>query len=286
MYRSFQTAVSLFGPELIIIVGDTFDEGQIASEQDFRQYTRRFKELFYVGEHIKMITVVGNHDVGFHDRMITFEPFLRRRFERAFNATLVELITYKGINIVSLNSMSMEADGCTICSEAKTRIRNIAKELFECSDYPADEVCYKSRPILASHFPLFRKSDVNCSGPDSMPQEEKSDKFREKIDCISKPSSDFILQELNPRLVFSGHTHHGCLTKHGEDKIPEYTLASFNWRNKHNPSFVLANLSPEAFEISTCMLPDENIVNATYALFVIAFLANLVYVYQRRRRLL
>ena len=50
-----------------------------------------------------------------------------------------------------------------------------------------------------------------------------------------------LLSELNPRLVVDGHTHHGCHTIH-RGKIPEWTIASFNWRNKINPTFALVSV--------------------------------------------
>lgn len=46
---------------------------------------------------------------------------------------------------------------------------------------------------------------------------------------------------IKPRLVFGGHTHHGCHLKHHEE-IHEYSLSSFNWRNKYNPSYMLVSI--------------------------------------------
>ncbi|KDR23158.1 Metallophosphoesterase 1-like protein [Zootermopsis nevadensis] len=47
-----------------------------------------------------------------------------------------------------------------------------------------------------------------------------------------------LLDILKPRLIVTGHTHHGCHRTHRED-IHEWTLPSFSWRNKDNPSFML-----------------------------------------------
>lgn len=43
---------------------------------------------------------------------------------------------------------------------------------------------------------------------------------------------------LKPRLSFAGHTHHYCysINRWG---IEEYTVASFSWRNKIDPSFLM-----------------------------------------------
>ena len=71
-----------------------------------------------------------------------------------------------------------------------------------------------SAPIVLQHFPLYRENDALCSEPDEAPPLEKEVPFKEKWDCISQESTRDILRLLDPRLVISGHTHHGCLTWH------------------------------------------------------------------------
>jgi hypothetical protein len=51
-----------------------------------------------------------------------------------------------------------------------------------------------------------------------------------------------LLDILKPRLIVTGHTHHGCHITHRED-IHEWTLPSFSWRNKDNPSFMLVSIT-------------------------------------------
>ena len=75
--------------------------------------------------------------------------------------------------------------------------------------------------------------------------------------CIFLQNSQFILfalilsffsvkvfKWLNPRLIVSGHTHHGCHRIH-DNGVPEWTVASFSWRNKKGPSFLLVCLLNE-----------------------------------------
>ena len=38
--------------------------------------------------------------------------------------------------------------------------------------------------------------------------------------------------------MLSAHTHHGCYRVHNNG-VPEWTVASFSWRNKPNPTFLL-----------------------------------------------
>ena len=49
-----------------------------------------------------------------------------------------------------------------------------------------------------------------------------------------------IFKLLNPRLILSGHTHHGCYRVH-ENGTPEWTVSSLSWRNKVSPTFLLVS---------------------------------------------
>lgn len=45
---------------------------------------------------------------------------------------------------------------------------------------------------------------------------------------------------LKPRLALSGHSHHYCRVINNWG-VEEYTVSSFNWRNKINPSFLMVS---------------------------------------------
>ena len=66
MHRSFQTALSIFQPEAIFILGDLFDEGQWVNDIKFKNYVTRFRQLFHTNNETVIYGAVGNHDVGFH----------------------------------------------------------------------------------------------------------------------------------------------------------------------------------------------------------------------------
>lgn len=257
MHRSFVTAVQLFDPKLIAILGDILDEGQIATTQEFADYVARFHSLFPFpfDDNHRMIVVVGNHDIGFHDRVIALEPVLRERFEKGFNTSLVKEIKFKGLTFVSINSMAMDFDGCTLCKTAANEIDRLGKRLKMNS----------IRPVVMTHFPLFRSGDFHCNETDSC---KSPSKFREGTDCLNRESTDVIVHILNPSLVLNGHTHSSCITKHRT--FTEYTVASFNWRNRKDPSFLLIHLCPStdggvAYSVSKCFLPNEWLVIMVYS---------------------
>lgn len=94
------------------------------------------------------------------------------------------------------------------------------------------------------HFPLYRESDASCTEPDAPPFPERNIRFRPKIEALSKEATDFLAEKVQPRVVFGGHTHHGCLQHHeyGDVKFEEHSVPSFSWRNRPDPKYMLVSL--------------------------------------------
>ncbi|XP_025414229.1 metallophosphoesterase 1 isoform X2 [Sipha flava] len=277
MSRAFQTAIKIHKPELIFILGDLFDEGLWSSEADFNSYVKTFKYLFSVPQGIELYAVVGNHDIGFHYSII---PQLEKRFNNAFNSSSVQLISKRNVHFVLINSMAMEMDGCFLCYTAKLKLKQISNQLkciekgIACSKNMMLDGSY-SKPILLQHFPLYRKNDIACNELDSAPIKEKETPFREGWDCLRKDATEMLLKIIKPRVVFGGHTHHGCHLKH-ENGIHEYSISSFNWRNKYNPSYMLALFTADTYSVETCHMPREYTIFLIYLIMIIVMLFKLL----------
>ncbi|KAE8742681.1 hypothetical protein FOCC_FOCC011810 [Frankliniella occidentalis] len=289
MHRAFQTAISLHKPEIIFFLGDIFDEGLWCGKDEFDYYVARFNSLFRYPESTKVYVIVGNHDIGFH---YSISPYLHERFMSAFNAPPIKMASIRGNHFVLLNSMAMEGDGCFLCRQAEIKLMSIAEKL-RCiqgigKSCEAGQLRKQySRPIILQHFPMYRDSDKNCDEPDEAPEDLKKMKFRERWECLSQDATDMLFDQLNPRAVFTGHTHHGCHTTHGvSGEIHEYTLPSFSWRNKNNPSFMLALISPNNYAVSKCYMPQESTVFFLYSISLALFVfwaARNVYLLSSRR---
>ena len=184
-----------------------------------------------------------------------------------FNINDVQLITLNGINFVALNSMALEGDGCYLCNSVISEIKNVA-QMLKLEELKEGEH-KKSRPILIQHFPFFRETDLNCKETDSPPQSLRNRIYEPKIDCVSKEATEFILKTLSPRLAFSGHTHSGCIINHTLSNTIEYSVASFNARNRQDPNFLLARFSKKDFFINKCFLPTERMIIFSYILGLI-----------------
>nr|XP_021538708.1 metallophosphoesterase 1 isoform X6 [Neomonachus schauinslandi] len=264
MERAFQTALWLLQPEVVFILGDIFDEGKWSSSQAWADDVERFQKIFRHPRHVQLKVVAGNHDIGFHYQMSTYKI---KRFEKVFNPE--RLFSWKGMNFVLVNSVALEGDGCHICSEAEAELIEISHKLNCSREKRGPGRCRgapllpASAPVLLQHFPLFRRSDANCSGEDAAPLEERAIPFKERYDVLSREASQQLLWWLRPRLILSGHTHSACEVLHGAG-VPEISVPSFSWRNRNNPSFIMGSMTPTEYALAKCYLPYENTVLATY----------------------
>ncbi|ERE86166.1 metallophosphoesterase 1 isoform X1 [Cricetulus griseus] len=264
MERAFQTALWWLQPEVIFILGDIFDEGKWSTTEAWADDVQRFRKIFRHGSHVQLKVVIGNHDIGFHYQMSKYRI---KRFEKVFSSE--RLFSWKGVNFVMVNSVAMEGDGCSICSEAEAELREISRKLNCSREVQGSSQCEGeqrlpfSAPVLLQHYPLYRASDANCSGEDAAPPEERNVPFEEKYDVLSREASQKLLWWLQPRLVLSGHTHSACEVLH-PGGVPEVSVPSFSWRNRNNPSFIMGSLTSKDYALSKCYLPFEDRVLATY----------------------
>ncbi|XP_065356655.1 metallophosphoesterase 1 homolog [Calliphora vicina] len=271
MRRAFQASMLVHKPNVVFVLGDLFDEGDMVDHDEFKEYVRRFHSHFHVSPSIPVISAVGNHDVGFHYKM---HPYFIDRFERNFNNSGVQLYTMHGNHFIFINSMAMENDGCEFCEGAINELKNTADKL-NCLKSPKDCTDIKtlenhqhySRPIVLQHFPTYRASDKSCREHDAPHIEE----YREKWEVLSKNSTDWLGKLLHPRLSFAGHTHHYCysINRWG---VEEYTVASFSWRNKINPSFQMVSLTPTTHAVLKCDILEQQLVYNTYIVSVVVFM--------------
>ncbi|XP_025022208.1 metallophosphoesterase 1 isoform X2 [Python bivittatus] len=241
MERAFQTALWLLQPEIVFILGDIFDEGKWSSSQAWSDDVRRYRKIFWHPDQVEVIGIVGNHDIGFH------------------------------YDFLIVNSVALEGDGCIICRTAEAKLIELSHQL-NCSLQEQNQ--YKkscsnvdklpaSAPILLQHYPLYRRSDSECTGEDSAPLEKKNDLFRETYDVLSQEASQKLLWWFHPRLILSGHTHSACEVLH-DDNIPEISVPSFSWRNRNNPSFIMGSITSTDVSLYKCFLPYENTVITIY----------------------
>jgi hypothetical protein len=86
---------------------------------------------------------------------------------------------------------------------------------------------------------------------------------------LSQEASVHLLTKIQPRLAFTAHTHDFCYTEHpslNNKIIPEWTVPSFSWRNRDDPSFMLLSITTNNERVSHCRLPRETTVFWSYGI--------------------
>lgn len=173
------------------------------------------KELFYTNEKTNLLIVVGNHDIGFHYDVT--EKKLER-FNRSFNTKFISFhqttLKRNDIHFILVNSMSLENDGCSFCKKTQKELKKLNNTL-KCLKGTKTSNCTNifkfntnsiySRPIIFTHYPLYRDSDSIC--PLDIDSEKivlnENPRFRPKYDCLSRESSKQV-SILNPKKNFRG----------------------------------------------------------------------------------
>ncbi|CAJ0575529.1 unnamed protein product, partial [Mesorhabditis spiculigera] len=268
MWRSYRSAVNYFRPKTVFFLGDLMDEGQWTDDALFAQYASRFEELFGPRdeEEMKVYVLPGNHDLGFH---YVLDPQRVTWFADRFRTRPVETLILGGQPFVLVTSMALEGDGCRLCAEAEMELARLGRLLkcaknSSCHDREAAQFRPYQPPILLQHFPLFRLNDSVCARDDDFDWSDptRDEKFRPGWDCLTSAATDKLVEWLEPRAAFAGHTHRGCKrrfeTRFGT--FNEWTVNSFSWRNGPKPSFLMVTVSAGQVNVSTCHLPNENFV--------------------------
>lgn len=153
LYRAYQSAHFLFEPQLTFVLGDLSDYGHLHSDQQWNKTVQRFRSIFSISANRHFYALPGNRDIGFHYE-VTDEHL--RRFAQSFQTADVQLVTVdkEMIHFILINSMAFEGDQCRLCERAEQELTDIVDRLKQM--YP------KTRPVLLSHFPLYRTSDTKC----------------------------------------------------------------------------------------------------------------------------
>lgn len=224
---------------------------------------------------------------------------------------------------------SKEGEICFLIENIRTKSFSNAHQCSTRAFKVPPSALRNARPIILQHFPLYRLNDEHCENtPDSMPEKVNTHSFsehlnglssvqqafvkmRERWDCLSEEASNWLLTTLNPRALFSGHTHFACQTRHQYEKCEtfcpnkqsphsacrrsgrrsrqdsdvqtetawEYNVASLSWRNTPQPSVLLAHIQEDRVVVTTCLLPNEYTI---FILYAIGLLLILVYTLRKR----
>lgn len=84
--------------------------------------------------------------------------------------------------------------------------------------------------------------------------------------------TEYILQSLRPRLIFSAHRQYFGIYNH-YDGTPEITVPAMTWALGGRPGFVFASIEENNTRVSHCTLAGEMQVLMSYLFILVLLLA-------------
>jgi len=168
--KALAAAVWVHAPRVVVVNGDVFDEGNVASSAQFKDAAARFHRIFAVGGLTQMrgdddkghlsspslLVASGNHDVGLG---YSASEHLVDRFARDVSSTqTVECVA--NVSLVFLNTQVLHPSCSKQLREAEAAHISdpgVQAKVAQCSG--------PRRPLVFLHMPLYRPSDENCGDP-------------------------------------------------------------------------------------------------------------------------
>ncbi|KAF9526680.1 hypothetical protein CPB83DRAFT_857613 [Crepidotus variabilis] len=286
-------------PDVVIFMGDMLANGKAATT--FEQYdfaAQKFKSIFDVDPSTEIHYVPGNNDVGL-GLLPAASQKLRAYYTRSFGPLNQQLI------IQNHTFVALDAPGLI----DEDYLRHGTEVTFaEWKPLPEGSISFAKaisaydpeRVILLSHVPLSRSETAYC-GPLRERGSIRRGAGQGWQSMLGKQTSRFLLESLQPILVYSADNRDYCEHKHliptrgqsnshrtYDETTREVTLKSFSMSvHIHQPGFQLlslvdpaklANPSLNSFADTTCFLPDQySIYSSLYApLFGISLLGLLI----------
>ncbi|XP_055953157.1 metallophosphoesterase 1 homolog isoform X1 [Argiope bruennichi] len=97
--KTFALAYNYVNPDIVVFLGDNLDEGEIATEEEFIIYFKRFCDIFKEVDFNKALIVPGDNDIG--GEGAPPQPFFVKRFNRYFRDDV--FIRYQFLEFIKIN---------------------------------------------------------------------------------------------------------------------------------------------------------------------------------------
>jgi hypothetical protein len=228
IWKVYQLALIWLRPSIVAILGDLLDEGFPASDTQFQKYAARFHAIFRTPGNIPVITLPGDNDIGGEgsDRMT---PHLVQRFEASFGE-VNGMVSLQGLAMLKLELMSTQSQ--------RERPEFKARALQALKNVSSHENGMQAPPIILSHIPLAG---------------------------LVKKEREAILKTIEPRFLFTGHTHHHATYQYHSitDKntlIEEHVVPTISYRmGTLDVGFALASISRDGLSLGykECWFPSR-----------------------------
>jgi len=213
--------VRFLQPTHIVTTGDLFSSQNLNTEE-FKSRVARYNWIFEEvalrntnGYNTLLINVTGNHDIGYANEVSANKI---ERFEKSFGPVNWRYYT-AGHLLAVVNSMNLDT---AKHQELRERtILHVNEIAAECKRFEIENG-FRLPVILLTHIPLYKPKGVCFDDPEIW---TSSNGIVYKQNVLSQDVTNFLLSELRPKFIFTGHDHYGCFYTHNKDSS-EYTVRS------------------------------------------------------------
>ncbi|XP_070384418.1 uncharacterized protein [Dermacentor albipictus] len=149
--KTFALANDYFKPHVVIFLGDLSDEGELATDDDFRSYVERFFDIFTHIDYSQAIFLPGDNDIGGERKSVGKAEL--ERFNSYFrNDTF---LTYRGIDFIKVNYLTTSYAYRSHLSQLGSNVRFVLSHVPLSTSYGRyiKDVVKELRPdvMLAGH---------------------------------------------------------------------------------------------------------------------------------------
>ncbi|BES88117.1 Metallophosphoesterase 1 [Nesidiocoris tenuis] len=151
--KTFKLALEYVEPSMVIFLGDLFDEGSTATDDEYERYHQRFKRIFRTADRFfasKTIYIPGDNDIGGENEDIT--PQKLNHFDKYFGLK-PDVVSFHNVSFVKINYMLKSAPHPPSGSDKVLTILLSHMPLLGASSFFTEKVIRDMKPslIISAH---------------------------------------------------------------------------------------------------------------------------------------
>ncbi|XP_051204151.1 uncharacterized protein [Lolium perenne] len=306
MSKLITKSIQTTNPDMIVVLGDISAKGSEQSESKWVAVLEQFEGILGQYSSLPIHIVLGDKDVGgclsldgkLVHRMANHLPGLDSSGCGSFEISNTSFLSLNAIALLCGDNMLrfgvekvMEMESHRFQRKRLNGPQHYSLGSEKQQDSGAhswrqNSMTSGSGPIILLHIPLHKsdKSDGGIIGVPIFPEGTVSDhplvsfsskqsgddgtKLYDRLHTLPANSTQYILQALKPRIIFSAHAHSFSDYTHA-DGTREVTVPAMTWKKSGVPGFVIATFGQKgAVSVKCCLLAQEWYIMTGYSAFL------------------
>lgn len=295
-------------PDLLIVLGDVSAKGSKLIKSKWVSVLHQFYQMLGPFVDLPFHATLGDRDIGECSDLDANKVNWISRKLPGLDRSGCGAFEIGNVSFVSLNSVALLCDNSSLRFDVEKVIERESVELREETEaatktmnhsthsrhtkynffWRESTVLSGSGPVLLLHLPLDQTRNERYAGIGAF--ERSSSSFIERLNVVPKNrervgtgvynllhtlplnASEYILQALRPRIIFSAHR---CMFSDQVhfDKTREIIVPAMSWNARDDPGFVIATFRKTGRDVSIsyCSLARESHVLVVYVSIIVMF---------------